>query len=83
MSQIGLRVEGFGAVNEKRRHEKEVREAITRKRRHETDVRIAINRKKGHETALREGRSHEILTRRKRKSPGRKAGTLRPGGNVS
>ena len=46
MSQIGLRVEGFGAVNEKRRHEKEVREAITRKRKDETDVRMAINRKK-------------------------------------
>ena len=47
MDQIGLRVEGFGAINGKRRDETEVREAITRKRRHETDVRMAINRKKG------------------------------------
>ena len=66
-------------VSRERKPETEVREAITRKRKDETDVRIAINRKKGHETALREGRSHEILIRRKRKSPGRKVETLRPG----
>ena len=35
MDQIGLRVGGFEAINEKRRPETEVREAITRKRRDE------------------------------------------------
>ena len=79
MDQIGLRVGGFGAVNGKRRDEMDTRMAINGKRRPEKEVRGAITRKRRGETALREGRSHEILTRRKRKSPGRKVGTLRPG----
>ena len=93
MDQIDLRVEGFGAVNGKKRPEKEVREAIngkrrdetevrealTRKRKDEKEVRKAINRKKGHETALREGQSPQITDPRERKSPGRKVETLRPG----
>lgn len=59
MDQIGLRVGGFEAVNEKRRPEKEVREAITRKRRDEKDARMAINGKRSHETEVREALTRE------------------------
>ena len=52
MDQIGLRVEGFGAINGKRRDETEVREAITRKRRDEMEVREAITRKRRDEMRL-------------------------------
>ena len=52
MGQIGLRVEGFGAVNGKRRDETDARMAINGKRRHETEVREAITRKRRDEMRL-------------------------------
>ena len=52
MGQIGLRVEGFGAINGKRRDEMDARMAINGKRRHETEVREAITRKRRDEMRL-------------------------------